>query len=321
MAILFLNGCQTSKERTDALITQSIELTDASITESIYYVAEQQAERITGLINGDLRILKTLSNIMGDYENIPAEQRRDWFDDMLYRVVANEENIGSLYMCWKPNVLDGMDSHYIGRPGSSPTGQYVITCGRETGYILRYGLSPEKIEKIMATINGFKADWQIYVDNPTPLIVFGRNTYGINMMIPIVNSRSREIVGAVGFNLDVKVIQSVIEKTVKSFNVHENIIAMAVYSSNGTTIGSIFPERIGKILSDEDIPLYGDNILPAYNAVLEGKYYNFKSFTPIFRENVEIVMVPFSIGIDIGYRHDTTWTVMIVSMAELWIKK
>jgi methyl-accepting chemotaxis protein len=306
MAILFLNGCQTSKERTDALIT-----------ESIYYIAEQQAERIAGLINSDLRVLKTLSNIMGDYEKVPEEQRRDLFDDMLYRVVANEENIGSLYMVWKPNVLDEMDSVYIGRHGSSPTGQYAISCSKESGYILLYGISSEKIEKIMATINGFKADWQIYVDNPAPLIVFGKNTYGINMMIPIVNSRTSEVVGAVGFNLDVKVIQPVIEKTVNSFNVHKNIIAMAVYSSNGTTIGSIFPERIGKILSDEDIPLYGDNILPIYNTVVEGKYYNFKSFTSLFRENVEIVMVPFSIGIDIGYRHDTTWTVMIVSMVEL----
>jgi methyl-accepting chemotaxis protein len=110
IAILFFNGCQTSRERTDALITQSI-----------YYVAEQQADRIASLINSDLRVLKTLSNIMGDYENIPAEQRRDRFDDMLYSVLGNGQNIVSLYMVWKPNIFDRMDSHYIGRPGPSPT--------------------------------------------------------------------------------------------------------------------------------------------------------------------------------------------------------
>jgi hypothetical protein len=165
----------------------------------------------------------------------------------------------------------------------------------------------------MANINGFKADRQVHVDNPTPLVVAGINTYVVNMMVPIVNSRTSEVVGAVGFNWDVEVIQYVIKKSES----HEKIVAMAVYSNNGTTIGSIFPERIGKILSDEDITLYGDNILPAYNDILEGKYYNFKSFAPFLEKNVEIVMVPFSIGIDSGYRHDTTWTVMIVSMAEL----
>ena len=33
----------------------------------------------------------------------------------------------SLYSIWKPNAVDGMDSRFIGRAGSSPTGQYALS--------------------------------------------------------------------------------------------------------------------------------------------------------------------------------------------------
>jgi hypothetical protein len=166
-------------------------------------------------------------------------------------------------------------------------------------------------------------------------MVDGKDTYVVNMMVPIVNNRTDEVVGGVGFIWDISVIQSVIEETVKDY---AEIDAMAVYSSNGAIIGSIFPERIGRILSDADITLYGDNIRSAYNAVIEGKYYNFRSFVPFLENDVEIIIVPFSIGIgnwadtftyiggsvstyNIGSGwQDTHWTVMIASPVKLWMK-
>jgi methyl-accepting chemotaxis protein len=281
-------------------------------------MAYQQAERLAGWINSDLRVLKTLSNIMGDYENVPAGQRRDRFDDMLREVLINEKFV-TLYTVWKPNALDGMDSRYIGRPGSSPTGQYATAYSRETGRIM--AKTSEEIENSIAHINGpFSRNAR--VGNPAPLMVDGKETYVVDMMVPIVNGRINEVVGGVGFIWDVRVIQSVVEETVKS---HEKIAAMAVYSGNGSIIGSIFPERIGRMLSDADITLYGDKIRPAYDAVIEGKYYNFRSFVPFLENDVEIIIVPFSIGIRYwedaynirsGWR-DTTWTVMIASPVKL----
>ncbi|MCL1817557.1 MAG: hypothetical protein FWG35_01410, partial [Spirochaetaceae bacterium] len=94
--------------------------------EIIELMASQQAEYWKGRTDGNFRVLRTLANIMAEYENIPANERRDRFDDMLYGCIVSEVNMVTLYTVWKPNALDGMDSQYIGRVGSTPTGQYGI---------------------------------------------------------------------------------------------------------------------------------------------------------------------------------------------------
>lgn len=199
IAALLLNGCQNSKER------------DAIISQSIYNMAIWQAERMASRINSDLQALKTVSNIMGEYENIPANQRRDWFDDMLLSVLNSEKSIVSIYTVWDPNAVDGMDARYKGRIGSTPTGQYAIAYGRETGKTI--AKTYEEIMKSMAHIHGPDSR-QVLVD-PVPINLYGRDTYAVNMMVPIVNPRLDKVVGCVGFLWDIGAIQNVIEKTVK----------------------------------------------------------------------------------------------------------
>jgi len=328
IAIVFWGGCKNYKKLNDELIAQSI-----------YYLAEQQTVRLSGLINSELRILKTLANIMGEYEGIPVEQRRDRFDYMLLSALSNEPDIVTIYTVWKPNALDGMDSRYIGRVGSSPTGQYAIAYSGERWKTV--AKTYENIINIMAHIHGPNAR-EVSVDHPTPLTIDGRDTYVVNMMVPIVNQRTMETVGGVGFLLDINIIQSIINKTVKSreerakeFDIarsvfqrtgtmlesfwdrdYEEIAAMEVYSSNGAIIGSVFPDRIGKMLVDADVTFYGDNIRSAYNAILERKHYNFRSFVPYLEKEAEIVMFSFFIP-----NSNLAWTIMIATPVDYWWKK
>ena len=137
-------------------------------------LAARQAEYWKGRTDGNFRVLRTLANIMSEYENMPAEERRDRFDEMLYGTILSEVNMVTLYTVWKPNALDNMDSQYIGRVGSSPTGQYGMNITRETGEMISRVTGD--IDPSMAHINGPNAR-NDRMEHPIPRMVNGKNTY------------------------------------------------------------------------------------------------------------------------------------------------
>jgi methyl-accepting chemotaxis protein len=70
---------------------------------------------------------------MGEYETLPLQTRRDTYDNILLATLNNNPNFVRINTVWKPNAIDSMDSRFINRPGSSPTGQYVTTYTIESG--------------------------------------------------------------------------------------------------------------------------------------------------------------------------------------------
>jgi len=129
------------------------------------YLSREQAEHWKGREDAYMRALSTLANVMDDYEAIPANQRRDRYDDMLYSALRSEPNMIAIYTIWKPNAIDGMDSYYIGRTGSSPTGQYAMAFSKETGQVV--SSASADIAHTMDYLNGPNAQ-NDRVDNPEP---------------------------------------------------------------------------------------------------------------------------------------------------------
>jgi methyl-accepting chemotaxis protein len=68
---------------------------------------------------------RTLADVLGSFENIPRENRRDVVNGMLKRVVANNPNFLGVWTCWEPNALDGRDAEFIGKPGHDATGRFI----------------------------------------------------------------------------------------------------------------------------------------------------------------------------------------------------
>jgi methyl-accepting chemotaxis protein len=199
---------------------------------------------------------------------------------MLKATLNNNPNFARIFSIWKPNAMDGMDSRYIGRPGSTPTGQYAMTWGRDTGPI---EVKPNLVlDEVNAWMNGPDA-LKTRVENPTPFKNNGKDTFIIRIGVPITRSTSSEVVGHLCVLIDIAPMQTELEKTIKS---HEEISAMVLYSGNGMIMGHLVPERVGKMLSDEDT-IYGDYV----------------------------TMIPYQIG-DSGMY----WTVMIAT-SETYIMK
>jgi methyl-accepting chemotaxis protein len=253
---------------------------------------------LKGRQDGYVRVLRTLANIMADYEKIPARERLDRYDEILLAVFNSEPEIAALFTVWKPDAVGGTDSNYRARPGSNPSGpqpidgqvRMNIVTNADIDIATGYLYSPDS-----------KKD---HVDDPVPGRLNGRDAYLIRMSVPIVNRRTNETAGIVSCILSIDAIQIFLESAMRDY---VEIAAMAVYSNNGFILASYVPERVGYYMFEVDT-IYGDYIEDAKQAVIKGQDFYCFSYSLILSTYMEIFMKPLQIG-----NSDTTWSVMIAS--------
>jgi methyl-accepting chemotaxis protein len=228
--------------------------------DKITYLARQRAQYWSGRIDGYLQVLRTISNEMNYYENVKVDERRAQYEATMISVFEDQPDFVRMFTVWKPNALDGMDNRYIGRPGSTDTGQFAFALGRETGQIVPQ--TSQVVQSVMEYISGPNARIET-VDHPAVMTLMGKDVYVVRLMIPIINKRLNEVVGAVGCQLNIDLIQPRLDTTLKSF---EEVAAIGVYSSNGFILGSYRPERIGKMMVDAEVQ-FGSYVNEAFEAV------------------------------------------------------
>jgi len=265
----------------------------------IRLLTQQRAEYWNGQMNSQIAAIRTLAEIMRNYEVIPAGERRDQFDEMLLAVIESHTELINVYTIWKPNALDGMDAQYLGRTGSSPTGQYAMAFTKETGEIT--SRASTDVAASMEYFNGPNSK-RDRVEHPFTLNVNGKEKYLIRMMVPIIDRRTNEVIGGIGCLFDTSIIQPILENTVAN---NEEIAIMVMYSGNGHILAHFLPERVGRMLTDVDME-YGKNQPLAFQAVLDGTPYKDSAYDPTLGINIELNMVHINIG-----NSDTTWAVML----------
>ena len=263
------------------------------------YLSQERSVYWKGREDGYMRVLRTAANIMSEYEDVPVENRRDRYDELLLGILSHEPMLVQIYTIWKPNALDSMDAQSIGRSGSTPTGQYAMTWSKESGEVV--GRASVDIDATMLWLNGPSSKKE-QVEHPFLRNIAGKDAFVFRMMEPIVNPRTNETVGGVGFLLNIGAIQPTVDQTIMD---NENISAMAIYSGNGFIMASYQPDRIGKMLLEVDT-LYGEHIQAANQAVLDGKEFRCRSYSSVLNTELEIIIQPFQIG-----DSETNWAVMI----------
>jgi methyl-accepting chemotaxis protein len=272
-------------------------------TQSIGYLAQSQAEYWKGREDGYIRVLRTAANVMADYEAVEPELRRNRYDTLLHGILQGEPMIISIYSIWKSNAVDGMDSEYIGREGSSPTGQYAIRYTQNGSIITGDTVPQAEIATGIANMDGPTAKVDMLFD-PVPSVVNGKNTYLVKMAVPVINPRTGETVARVGCLISIDAMQPAIEQTIA--NAGEEISAMMVYTNTGFIMAHVAPERIGKKLLD--VETFEEELEAANQAVKEGEKFEFTYYSTAVNSNIELVMAPFKIG-----NSNTTWTVAVGS--------
>jgi len=281
------------------LLRQASGISLSMSLQGLDYVARNQAVYLQGREGSYMKVVQSLAGIMGDYESIPAEERRDRFDDMLRSALNSQPDFVRIFSVWKPNALDGMDSRYIGRPGSTATGQYAMTWGRDTGRI--EARPTHDLEESMSYIAGPNAR-KDRLDNPVLLTVNGKDMYTVKMGSPIINPRTNEVVGTVTCLVTIDALQPLVENTIKDY---DEIALMVIYSDNGLIMGHFIPDRIGKNTMDVDVEV-GANQAALLKAINEGKSFSGYTYDPTLKTNVYFEMQSCEIG-DSG----ETWSVLV----------
>jgi methyl-accepting chemotaxis protein len=281
------------------LLNRASGLTVGLNTDGITYIADGQADYWQARQARRLQILKTLADVMANFEDIVPEERRNQFDEILSSVITSNKDMNTLYTVWKPNAVDGMDERFIGRPGSTPTGQYALSCSMESGR-LELRMTAD-FDDAMAHINGPNAK-KDRVLTPFPREIKGKTVYLIREVVPIVNHRTNEVVGCVGSTFDGSVIQEGLDEVLKT---NEVVSLMAIYDNTGFIIASYVPDRIGKNMRDVDT-VYGGNLNDAFQTIQKGESKLYSGHSDVVNSNVQMDLESFQIG-----NSDMTWTVMV----------
>jgi len=264
------------------------------------YLARQQAEYWDGRMCGYIEVLQTLSYIMNFYESLPANTRRQTYEDTLRSVFEDSPDFIRLATTWKPNAIDGNDAGNIGRVGSTPTGQFAFTLSRETGEIVASAGS--NTQSTMDWITGPNAK-VVGMNDPGPLRNLGKDTYAVRIVCPIVNKRLNESVGAVIGQFDIAMIQPVVMETIKKY---DEVTSMVIYSDNGFILANYLPEFIGKKIDDET--QYAQYLNDVKKTIQDAKEWEGMAFDPELKMNMVMAIANIPIGVS-----PTTWSVMIGS--------
>jgi methyl-accepting chemotaxis protein len=289
------------------LLRQASEVSLDQSKQGITYLATEQAQYWKGREDGYLRVLNTLAHVFEDYEELDPETRRDRYDAILHSTLTSEPQLFAIYTIWAPNAIDGMDSRFTGRTGSSPTGQYAMLWerGGENGEIT--GRASGDTENAMKLINSEYAQ-NDRVDDPFARNVQGKDTFLIRMTVPIINPRTNKVVGRVGCLLNFDAIQGAVQNTIASHG--GEITIMAIYTNTGFILGHFIPERVGKMMADVDVE-YGAQKKDALFALQNGKSFESSVLDPTLGVTINLVTQPFQLG-----NSGRTWTVMIGASEE-----
>ncbi|MDR2941228.1 MAG: methyl-accepting chemotaxis protein [Treponema sp.] len=273
------------------------------------YLARQRAQYWDGRMGTYIKILETLSNVMNFYEGINANVRRKQFEDSMRSVFEDEHDFVRMFTVWKPNAIDGMDASNIGRLGSTPTGQFAFALTRESGQI--QVITSAVVNEVMEHING-PDKTMVSIGDPAMTNVAGKDVYIIRVIVPIINKRINEVVGGIGCQLDISMIQARVDQTIKNF---EEVSALSVYTNSGFVMGSYVSERIGKKMAEAEVQ-FGSYINEAVEAVKTGKEYECFSYSPALQTNIQIAIANIPIG-----SSKTTWSIMVGSTEDYILKE
>jgi len=290
-------------------LNQATNITMNLAKQKTMYLARQRAQYWDGRIGGYIQVLQTLSNEMNFYENIDPATRRTEYENMLKSVFEDMPDFVRMFTVWKPNAVDGMDARNIGRVGSTETGQFAYALGKETGKI-----EPQTsavVKEVMEHING-PDKMTVGMSDPAPFTLAGQQILCVRLVVPIINKRINDAVGAVGCQLDINMMQPRIEQTIKDF---DEVSAISIYTNTGFVMASYRPDRIGKNMVDAEVQ-FGSYINQAYDAVKNAKEFECFSYAPSLRENIQIAIANIPIG-----SSKTNWSVMVGSVESYILKE
>ncbi|MBF0120496.1 MAG: hypothetical protein HQK79_16795 [Desulfobacterales bacterium] len=200
---------------------------------------------------------RTLAHVLSGIKdkNINLKIDRDRVIGLLKSVIEKNETFVGAYTCWEPNAFDGLDDIYTQATGHDKTGRFIPYIG--LGEDRKAKLEPlTDYENSHKYDNGVrKGDYYLSpkeskvecISDPYPYLIQGKEVWMTSMTVPIVVDNI--FYGIAGIDMELKFIQSIIDKLNKDFFSNGAMIAIV---SNSGIISSITnkPLLIGKHIKE-----------------------------------------------------------------------
>ncbi|MHB9296594.1 putative methyl-accepting chemotaxis protein [Pillotina sp. SPG140] len=255
-------------------------------------LAEKGVEEIKSWFGAYVDTIRALANMMEGYKDIPAEERRMYFDLMLKQVFIAHPEVSSVYANWAPNALDGMDAEYVGSPGADPSGRYVPAWTHGSDGPALVAIRGFPFEAVMQVTGG-----EEFVFEPEVRAIGNNILLIANICTPVKDNGT--MVGITGIVFELPRIQAIAE-AIKPLGDGYTM----VFSSGGLIAAHPDPERLGKNIKETESDTFGSSLDILANAVTTGKPVAFSVPSP--QGTMQYYSLPFSIG-----KNPKPWTLVV----------
>jgi methyl-accepting chemotaxis protein len=288
---------------TAVLVGTILNLSQSQITEltinEITNLAEKNSKDIKVWLEVYMDAVRTMAQIMEQYEQFDAAERRPLFNLIVRTMVEKNSGAAAASSIWEPNALDGLDAQFANTGGTDASGRFIPYWSR-TGT----GLSLEPLVDYETPGAGDyylipKQTGNETITEPYWYPIDGQNRLITTLIAPIKN-RGR-FVGGMNVDIDISAIQEQVQK----IKPYEGSVA-AVFSNGGLVSGHFDPNRSGKAMTETETDTAGPYLNELVAAVRSGKEYSFTNYVPSLREKMFFIAVPVIVG-----NTTTPWALMI----------
>jgi methyl-accepting chemotaxis protein len=274
-------------------------------TATTYEYAEELAKGASIEIQRRIEVYTDYASIVAtifhDFEDLPENARRSTFNQILFSIVENNENVPGIWTAWLPNTIDSYDAQL---------GQYKAYYTRRTSMDVE-DWSEQGYENWEGYLAAARADPTPFLVNPVWRDVVGRgNVPVVCAMFPSFGENHR-FVGVVGINY-VSQMQNIVDQLKQ--DIYNGKGQAAVYANDGTIVAHFDEERVKDNIQNnaKEKALLSNDLNRVYQSIKNGGENDgnpvvLNLYSATMRTDVHIIYYPINIT-----NVSTPWCVAVI---------
>ena len=260
----------------------------ANALESTRQLARLEGERMVSHLTEDLASLQGLVSVATTRAQFPEANRRESFNQILARYLADHPNLLAAWTGWEPNAFDGRDGQFVGTAGHDASGRYVP-------YWYRNG-SKIALEPLVDYDKPGAGDYYLLAKQTLQPVILEPYLYpvgGVNKLItsivtPVIENG--RFVGVVGVDLLIANLQEHANKTKQA---NGNAV---FFSHGGTVIAHPDATRLGRNMRETEGDVLGDELPRFVEAVTNDQSFMTQRETTLYSGETLIISEPIALG-------------------------
>jgi methyl-accepting chemotaxis protein len=251
----------------------SRKLLDEFSTDLADTYAGQYANLAKADLNEYMQITRQLKHTFENYENIPEENRREFFSKLLYQILEQNTGLLSTWSILRPTSIDNQDTLYINKPGSTILGNFRYIYYRDGNNIkLSDYIEQNPAEVLSGTIFNFvKNRGKETIVDPyyySYTASLHDEIMQTNMVAPVL--KDGEFLGVVGVDVSLASLQEIVDGYQP---LHESFAFLFTQSGSIVT----FPDRLNIGKDVFSVGLINENKGLFKEAVEDGMPFSFNT--------------------------------------------